>query len=135
MRKLKVTIDGIEQEISVSDEVYSAFMDPIWRKKKREQRRKLRKNEMDTISIEESQIPIADSDNPENIYLLKELCQELRSVMKMLSTDEADLIKSIYWGGLSLSYYSKQSGIPYTTLVYRHRKILKKLRLALDSTR
>ena len=49
MRKLKVTIDGIEQEISVSDEVYSAFMDPIWRKKKREQRRKLRKNEMDTI--------------------------------------------------------------------------------------
>ena len=68
MRKLKVTIDGIEQEISVSDEVYSAFMDPIWRKKKREQRRKLRKNEMDTISIEESQIPIADSDNPENIY-------------------------------------------------------------------
>ena len=135
MRKLKVTIDGIEQEISVSDEVYSAFMDPIWRKKKREQRRKLRKNEMDTISIEESQIPIADSDNPENIYLLKELCQELRSVMKMLSTDEADLIKSIYWGGLSLSNYSKQSGIPYTTLVYRHRKILKKLRLALDSTR
>ncbi len=135
MRKLKVTIDGIEQEISVSDEVYSAFMDPIWRKKKREQRRKLRKNEMDTISIEESQIPIADSDNPENIYLLKELCQELRSVMKMLSTDEADLIKSIYWGGLSLSDYSKQSGIPYTTLVYRHRKILKKLRLALDSTR
>lgn len=112
MRKLKVTIDGIEQEISVSDEVYSAFMDPIWRKKKREQRRKLRKNEMDTISIEESQIPIADSDNPENIYLLKELCQELRSVMKMLSTDEADLIKSIYWGGLSLSDYSKQSGIP-----------------------
>lgn len=135
MRKLKVTIDGIEQEISVSDEVYSAFMDPIWRKKKREQRRKLRKNEMDTISIEESQIPIADSDNPENIYLLKELCQELRSVIKMLSTDEADLIKSIYWGGLSLSDYSKQSGIPYTTLVYRHRKILKKLRLALDSTR
>ena len=135
MRKLKVTIDGIEQEISVSDEVYSAFMDPIWRKKKREQRRKLTKNEMDTISIEESQIPIADSDNPENIYLLKELCQELRSVMKMLSTDEADLIKSIYWGGLSLSDYSKQSGIPYTTLVYRHRKILKKLRLALDSTR
>ncbi len=135
MRKLKVTIDGIEQEISVSDEVYSAFMDPIWRKKKREQRRKLRKNEMDTISIEGSQIPIADSDNPENIYLLKELCQELRSVMKMLSTDEADLIKSIYWGGLSLSNYSKQSGIPYTTLVYRHRKILKKLRLALDSTR
>ena len=93
------------------------------------------RSEMDTISIEESQIPIADSDNPENIYLLKELCQELRSVMKMLSTDEADLIKSIYWGGLSLSDYSKQSGIPYTTLVYRHRKILKKLRLALDSTR
>lgn len=137
MRKLKFKIDSIEQEISVSDEVFSAFMDPIWREKKKEQRRKtfFEQKKLNFVSIESSEIPIVDPDTPEDAYLQKEFRRELMLAMKTLASDEADLIKSIYWGGLSLSDYSKKSGIPYTTLVYRHKAILRKLRLALGSTR
>ena len=52
----------------------------------------------------------------------------LLKAMKGLDPRERDMIRRIYCYDQSLRQISRETGVPVTTLHYRHGKILRKLR-------
>lgn len=58
--------------------------------------------------------------------------ERLQKAFACLEEPEQDLIRRIYYYGRSLREISREDGIPATTLHYRHRKILGKLKKLLN---
>lgn len=61
--------------------------------------------------------------------LLSEL---LKQAVLTLDSEERDLLLRIYYQDETLRKISQDTGIPFTTLHYRHKKILKKLNRFLE---
>lgn len=59
---------------------------------------------------------------------LRLLTNRLRIAIDSLYPDERELISRIYFLDQSLRKISQKTGIPFTTLHYRHKRILKKLK-------
>ena len=125
-----------KNKIPVTEEVYSAFMAPLWRDAKKLQRRNafFEANNLSIISIEGTNPPIAVHDTPESIYLQTELHQEIMRAISTLSANDAELIDWIYFKEQTLSDYAEKTGIPYSTLAYRHKRALKKLKNVLKNS-
>lgn len=130
MKKLIIYSNHLSSKVSVSDEVYSAYMDPVWREKKQLQRRKalFEADNMSIISIESIGSTIAAPDTPETIYLLKEQRREIMRAISALPAADAELIVWVYFEKRTLSDYSEKTGIPNSTLTYRHKRALKRLK-------
>ena len=56
----------------------------------------------------------------------------LLEAMKALDSKEKDIIRRIYCYDQSLRQISRETGVPVTTLHYRHGRILCKLRSLMD---
>lgn len=130
MKKLYMYNNTLSEGIPVNDEVYSAYMDPVWREKKQLQRRKalFEADNMSIISIESIGSTIAAPDTPETIYLLKEQRREIMRAISALPAADAELIVWVYFEKRTLSDYSEKTGIPNSTLTYRHKRALKRLK-------
>lgn len=111
-------------------------MAPLWRDAKKLQRRNafFEANNFSIISIEGTNPPIAVHDTPESIYLQTELHQEIMRAISTLSANDAELIDWIYFKEQTLSDYAEKTGIPYSTLAYRHKRALKKLKNVLKNS-
>lgn len=57
----------------------------------------------------------------------------LQKALAALTPEERDLIARIYYYGQSLRQISAEKDIAFTTIQYRHKKILKKLRKEFDA--
>ena len=130
MKELKIYSNHLSSKVSVSNEVYSAYMDPVWREKKQSQRRKalFEADNMSIVSIESIGSTIAAQDTPETIYLLKEQRREIMRAISALPAADAELIVWVYFEKRTLSDYSDKTGIPNSTLAYRHKRALKRLK-------
>jgi RNA polymerase sigma factor (sigma-70 family) len=123
-----IEIDG--QKVPVTEEVYQAYMRPEWKEKKRWQRL----NEADAeamLSIEQMLEDGVDipyyGPTVEQIVLLKMMMEELHSAMEQLAPDERALMELV-GEGWSDHQIAEQTGTAQTTVSYRRRNLLKKIR-------
>jgi RNA polymerase sigma factor (sigma-70 family) len=70
--------------------------------------------------------------NPEQQILTQEIHDTLHRAIDALPRAERELIKAIYFEGMTENDYAKASGMSQTGVSYRRRKILSKLKRLLD---
>ena len=79
------------------------------------------------IFCDEASLPVEDK-AIENLEISR-----LKTVLNELSKEEYELIYRLYFNGESLRAVSKEKGISLSTLHYRHKKILKKLKKLIEN--
>ena len=77
---------------------------------------------------------IADMSTPsmEDLAIAQELHDRLHHAVEALRKADRELIRAIYFDGLTEKDYAKEAGMSQTGVSYRRRKILSKLKLFLD---
>jgi len=123
-----IKVEG--QEVPVTEEVYRAYIRPVWKEHKRLEREKAREcgPNVSLDQMIENNNEIADDVNIEDIVADSILLQQLMSALGELADNEIDLIKSIFYENKSERDIAKETNTPQTTISYRKKKILKKLR-------
>ena len=123
--------------VEVSPEVYYAYfrMD----RQERGQEEKKQRNAVvsyDALDTEEmtgaDAIPDLIVSSLEQQIMTREIYDALRRAVEALPKAERELIKAIYFEGMTEADYAKASGMSQTGVSYRRRKILSKLKLLLD---
>ncbi len=136
----------------VSDEIWSDYMRSVWREdatEKREHTPVIGKNNTDSaekwgdfpkvgsiynITAAHAEQILPNHRSAEDEVVAKtarnDIHNRLKRALKHLDPDELALIDGLYFedGGLSIRAYADKSGEPRTTIQYRHKKILKKLK-------
>lgn len=74
---------------------------------------------------------VADEDNIEENYINKETQDKLLKAINMLSMEEKDLIKMVYFEKIKIKKYAENKGLKYGTVLKRKRVIMEKLRMYL----
>lgn len=129
-----VTIDGID--IEVTEEVFCVYAQAERRERyitdEQEMGKILSLDQLQAdglfMSVLEEHLPSsaeAEAIQAEELYLL-------RIALRQLNPDEAALIRSIFFEGLSERQLSKRTGVPYMTIHNRKVRILKKLKYFLE---
>lgn len=115
--------------IPVTEEVYRAYQQPKWREKKRAEVRKNREISLDAM-LEDGNPEQADSKQAlvDEIVADKLILDELLSALAELTDDERFLIDQLFFKEKSERDVAKEIGIPRTTVEYRKRRILDKLK-------
>lgn len=133
----------------VSDKVFTDYMRLIWREEYQEKRdRKIITNKNDTGSSREKSFPkvvsydsITDANGDrflpkqrsvEDDVIRKIVHTCLHRAMDQLSHEESVLLEKLYFEGLSMKEYATAYKVPRTTVQYRHKKILAKLRKIME---
>ncbi len=71
--------------------------------------------------------------NPTHDYVMKSIeISKLKIIISLLTKKEVDLLKSIYYDGLSDRAYATKIGAKQTTISKNHRNLLLKLRKLLN---
>lgn len=119
------------EKVPVSEEVYKAYCRG-WRKERyfREGDRKNGTVSYDALDTEglNGQELFAGSETVEEMAERRWMIRRLGDCMGELSGEERELLRQIYLCGASLRAVARQRGIPVTTLQYRHRRLLEKLK-------
>ena len=142
------TINGTKT-LEVSDEIYSAFMDPIWSEKKKEQRKFAYLKEISCYEISFDDPDFFESDpknnryrglsekyyasDPESVYLRSEFWNIMYSALKTLPEDEAKIVYFVDFEQNTVAEYARHFSIPYTTAQYRLNSGRKKMRTFLTN--
>lgn len=123
-----IEIDG--QKVPVTEEVYQAYKRPAWREKKQDT--KFAKDGVEApLSIEQMledgvDIPFFGP-TVEQIVMLKLMMEDLHRALEELAPDEKSLMELV-GDGWSDRQIAKKTGIPQTTVSYRRKALLKKIR-------
>ena len=133
--KYMIKIEG--KLIEVSPDVYYAYF--RMERQERGQEEKKQRNAVvsyDALDTEETigaeAIPDLIVPSLEHQIISQEIHDTLHQAVDALPRAERELIKSIYFEGMTESDYAKASGMSQTGVSYRRRKILSKLKLLLD---
>ena len=123
--------------IEVSRDIYHAYFH--MERQERTQKEKQQRNQVlsydaldngDVVGLES----IADLSSPsmEERVIANEMHDRLHHAVAALPKAERELIRAIYFEGLTEKDYAKSSGLSQTGVSYRRRKILSKLKFILD---
>lgn len=129
--KYMIKVEG--KLVEVTPEVYYAYF--RMERQERGQEEKKQRNEVmsydalgdgDVVGMES----IADltSRSMEEAVMSREIHEKLHHAVDALPKAERELIRAIYFDGLTTREYAKLSGISQTGVSYRLRKILSKLK-------
>lgn len=136
-----IMIDG--QDIPVSGEVYAAYSQMARQERYQEELRE----EIPHVSLEmltEACVPIEEyarkqTPSPEDICIAKEdrsefaaLLLRLPEALRQLTEAEQELIRALYFEGMSLREYCRSKGVPAMTQHYRLQQIIKKIKYILS---
>ena len=122
-----------KERIPVSEAVYKAY----WQGVRKERyfvegdihNHTFSYNALDTEEMNGCDIFSNSNDIPVEDQVIRSLdMKRLESALEQLSREERTLILRLYYYDESLRNISRSSGVPLTTLHYRHRKILSKLK-------
>ena len=133
----------------VSDEVFDEYMRFWWKEDYQKRRdRTIVSNKKGNSSVDGKAFPrvvsfdsITDANGDrflsknrslENEVIRKKVYACLHRAMKELSSEETHLLTKVYIEDMSISRYAEECREPRTTVQYRHKKILSKLRDALE---
>lgn len=115
------------EKIYVSEEVYRAFYQPIWREAKQQKVRHEMEYSLD--ALRDSGIDaISETDPIEQILLDKLLLDKLYAVLAELEIDERNLLHALYIQGKSGEEVAKSLGISRAAVHKRKHKALSKLK-------
>ena len=131
---IKYYIKIEQQNIPVSEEIYK-----IWQHGERKDRY-FREGDirngvfsydaLDGEGLNGSELFAEKDGNPVEHQAERDLLiNELKQALNTLNKEDKELLAHIYYLDNSLRKIAQKTGIPFTTLQYRHKKILKKLRL------
>lgn len=123
--------------IEVTEDVYYAYF--RMERQERWQEEKKQKNDVvsydaldngETVGVEA--IPDLTSPSMEETAIANELRERVRHAVAALPKAERELIRAIYFDGLTERDYAEITGMSQTGVSYRRRKILSKLKMFLD---
>ncbi len=142
--------DGKVKKVEVSKEIYDEYMHPLWREEaayKREhsvkrdtniniseldKREYLKVSSLDAIVSGGGEHHIGCyedfAEELANVCEKKELLQILGQAIKSLEDGEQELIKELFFVGISEREYERRYNVPRRTVSYRKNKIMNKLK-------
>ena len=129
-----------EEQIPVTEEVYRAYKRPAWRERKRQQRLRAKGTggpdctkavgaaplSIDWMQQEGREIPECGS-SLEDTVIMNTMIEELRKALAQLAPNDREILE-LFGEGHSDRKISAMIGMPQTTVSYRRRSLLKKLR-------
>lgn len=123
--------------IEVSEDVYYAYFrmerQERWQEEKKQEHEVVSYDALDngeTVGAEV--VPDLTGPSMEDMAIAKDLNDRLHHAVAALPKAERDLIRAIYFEGLTEKDYAETTGMSQTGVSYRRRKILSKLKLFLD---
>ena len=133
--KYIIRVEG--ELIEVSPDVYYAYF--RMERQERGQEEKKQRNTVvsyDALDTEETTgaetMPDLIVPSLEHQIISREIRDTLHQAVDALPKAERELIKAIYFEGMTENDFAKASGMSQTGVSYRRRKILSKLKLLLD---
>lgn len=140
-----ITING--EQIPVTEAVYRAYKRPAWKEKKRQQRQRekgtggpdctkavgaaplsIERMAEDGLDIQQSGSSLEDT------VIMNIMIDELHKAMAQLAPNDRAIL-NFFGDGLSDRKISAKTGIPQTTVSYRRKALIKKLREQLKDYR
>ena len=125
------------KEIEVSEDVYYAY----YRMERQERWQEEKKQEHDVVSYDAldngetvgaEAVPDLTSPSMEEFAIAKDLNERLHHAVAALPKAERELIRAIYFEGVSAADYADKVGISHRGVNKQRKKILSKLKLFLD---
>ena len=135
--KEKYVINIHGKLIEVSEDVYYAYFrmerQERWQEEKKQAHEVVSYDALDNGEMSGVEA-IQDMASPsmEELAIAKELNERLHHAVDALPKAERELIRAIYFEGLTEKEYAKRTGMSQTGISYRRRSILSKLKLFLD---
>lgn len=137
MEEFIIWIDN--KPITVTQSVYKAY----WKGKRKERyfaesdihNKVFYYDALDTEDTNGSDIFCDETNPPVDELVIEQLeINQLRNAMTQLTEHEYELICRLYFYGDTLRNISREKSIPLSTLHYRHKRILRKLRDIMEAT-
>ena len=129
--KYMIKVEG--KLVEVTPDVYYAYF-RMERQERGQEEKKKRNEVMSYDALDDGDMVcmgnIADLTSPsvEEAAMTREIHEKLHYAVDALPKAERELIRAIYFDGLTTREYAKLSGISQTGVSYRLRKILSKLK-------
>lgn len=123
-----IYVDGVE--VPVSDEVYEAYASMDRRERYLEEREGNEKPLSFETLLEQgySENALCSTENLEDIVSNKLLSKKLMTVLENLGMPDQEMIRAVFFDGLSMREYAKRIGVYPRAVVYRMERLLKTLR-------
>lgn len=123
-----IYVDGVE--VSVSDEVYEAYASMDRRERYLEEREGAEKPLSFEMLLEEgyTEDALCSAENLEDTISDKLLYRKLKTVLGNLDTADQEMIRTVFFDGISMREYAKRLGVYPRAVVYRMERLLKALR-------
>ena len=123
-----IYVDGVE--VSVSDEVYEAYASVDRRERYLEEREGAEKPLSFEMLLEEgyTEDALCSAENLEDTISDKLLYRKLKTVLGNLDTADQEMIRTVFFDGISMREYAKRIGVYPRAVVYRMERLLKTLR-------
>ena len=123
-----IYVDGVE--VTVSDEVYEAYASMDRRERYLEEREGNEKPLSFETLLEQgySENALCSTENLEDIVSNKLLFKKLMTVLENLDMVDQEMIRAVFFDGLSMREYAKRIGVYPRAVVYRMERLLKTLR-------
>lgn len=123
-----IYVDGVE--VSVSDEVYEAYASMDRRERYLEEREGAEKPLSFEMLLEEgyTEDALCSAENLEDTISDKLLYRKLKTVLGNLDTADQEMIRTVFFDGISMREYAKRIGVYPRAVVYRMERLLKALR-------
>ena len=123
--------------IEVTPDVYYAYFrmerQERWQEEKKQEHEVFSYDALDNGETVGSEvIPDMASPSLEELAIARELHDQIRHAVAALPKAERELLRAIYFEGLTEKEYAEKMGMSQTGISYRRRKILSKLKLFLD---
>ena len=78
--------------------------------------------------MDDKQVIIDDTINVENDIEKKNEIEELKKALLKLDNDEYKMIRELFFKEKTVREYAKVLGLPYATVQYKKKQVLKKLK-------
>ena len=123
-----IYVDGVE--VSVSDEVYEAYASMDRRERYLEEREGAEKPLSFEMLLEKgyTEDALCSAENLEDTISDKLLYRKLKTVLGNLDTADQEMIRTVFFDGISMREYAKRIGVYPRAVVYRMERLLKTLR-------
>jgi RNA polymerase sigma factor (sigma-70 family) len=133
--KYMIKVEG--KLVEVTPDVYYAYFrmerQERWQEEKQQGHAVVSYDALDdgeTVGMEV--VPDLTTPSMEEAVMTREIYEKLHRALDALPKAERELIKALYFEGMTEANYAKVSGMSQTGVSYRLRKILSKLKLLLD---
>ena len=129
-----ITVDG--EDVEVIPAVYEAYAQADRRERycyEREDGLLLSLERLEEDGMQLAWLTDQHVESAEDTAVHNLLLTQMKSLLPLLKDDEQDLIKRLYFDGISIRQYAKEQSLSDFAMRYRERKILEKLKKLMES--